>query len=83
MRICMEYILCEFVEHSFETTGSKQRRLSKKMYKYSKSCSMRQLLRRLSKKAAPSGFLQNPPGSSRPFFSATSLFVSQKNHILT
>ena len=29
------YILCEFVEHSFETIGSKQRRLSNKMYKYS------------------------------------------------
>ena len=28
------YILCEFVEHSFETIGSKQRRLSNKMYKY-------------------------------------------------
>ena len=25
------YILCEFVEHSFETIGSKQRRLSNKM----------------------------------------------------
>ena len=31
------YILCEFVEHSFETIGSKQRRLSSKMYKYSHS----------------------------------------------
>ncbi len=28
------YILCEFVEHGFETTGSKLRRLSNKMYKY-------------------------------------------------
>ena len=31
------YILCEFVEHSFETIGSKQCRLSSKMYKYSHS----------------------------------------------
>ena len=30
------YILCEFVEHGFETIGSKQRRLSNKMYKYSR-----------------------------------------------
>ena len=30
------YILREFVEHSFETIGSKQRRLSNKMYKYSR-----------------------------------------------
>ena len=30
------YILCEFVEHSFETIGSKRRRLSNKMYKYSR-----------------------------------------------
>ena len=29
------YILCEFVGHSFETIGSKLRRLSSKMYKYS------------------------------------------------
>ena len=30
------YILCEFVERSFETIGSKLRRLSSKMYKYSR-----------------------------------------------
>ena len=30
------YILCEFVEHSFETIGSKGCRLSSKMYKYSR-----------------------------------------------
>ena len=30
------YILCEFVEYGFETIGSKQRRLSNKMYKYSR-----------------------------------------------
>ena len=30
------YILCEFVEHSFETIGSKRHRLSNKMYKYSR-----------------------------------------------
>ena len=30
------YILCEFVEHSFETICSKRRRLSNKMYKYSR-----------------------------------------------
>ena len=37
--ICQEYlyILCEFVEHSFETIGSKRHRLSNKMYKYSRS----------------------------------------------
>lgn len=37
LRICQEflYILCEFVEYSFETLGSKRRRLSNKMYKYS------------------------------------------------
>ena len=28
------YILCEFVEHGFETIGSKQRRQSNKMYKH-------------------------------------------------
>ncbi len=35
---CQEYlyILCEFVEHSFETIGSKRHRLSNKMYKYSR-----------------------------------------------
>jgi len=35
---CQEYlyILCEFVEYSFETLGSKRRRLSNKMYKYSR-----------------------------------------------
>ena len=30
------YILCEFVEHSFKTIGSKRHRLSNKMYKYSR-----------------------------------------------
>ena len=30
------YILCEFVKRSFETIGSKLRRLSSKMYKYSR-----------------------------------------------
>src|SRR5699024_9464972 len=30
------YILCEFVEHSFETIDSKRHRLSNKMYKYSR-----------------------------------------------
>ena len=35
--------LCEFVEHSFETIGSKQRRLSNKMYKYSPLWFMQQL----------------------------------------
>ena len=36
--ICQEYlyILCEFVEYSFETIDSKRRRLSNKMYKYSR-----------------------------------------------
>ena len=28
------YILCEFVEHGFETIGPKQRRQSNKMYKH-------------------------------------------------
>ena len=37
------YILCEFVEHSFETIGSKRHRLSNKMYKYSRFRLMRQL----------------------------------------
>ena len=36
--LCQEYlyILCEFVEHSFETIGSKLCGLSNKMYKYSR-----------------------------------------------
>src|SRR5699024_8668627 len=37
------YILCEFVEHSFETIGSKRHRLSNKMYKYFRFRLMRQL----------------------------------------
>ena len=38
MNICQEYlyILCEFVENSFEAMGSKLCRLSNKMYRYSR-----------------------------------------------